>query len=56
MNCELKQTVVFEIKNNDDVRKLCEILAMNGYMVKAEPDKNSYKLRYLVYVQEKEMQ
>lgn len=55
MDEKLNQTVFFEIRDEDDARRICEILAMNGYPVKAVVDKCSYKLLYLVYVQEKEM-
>lgn len=52
---KLPQTVVFEIRDEYDARNMCEVLAMNGYTVKVELDKDLYLRRYWVYVQAKEM-
>lgn len=42
-------TVFLEIESKDDAGKICEILAMNGYKVKAEFD-NSYRQRYVISI------
>lgn len=45
--------IIFEIKGEDDTRRMCEILAMNGYQVKAEFI-DHYSLLYRITVQPKE--
>lgn len=50
----VKQTIVFEIRDEFDAGKMCEILAMNGYSVKVDQGEGYYKLRYFIHVQPKE--
>jgi len=50
---ELQQTIVFEIQDEKDARRMCEILAMNGYSVKAKLDLYNSGSPYLIYVQAK---
>jgi hypothetical protein len=46
-----EETVMYIIRNGSDARAICEILAVNGYKVKSEVDKESSSLRFLVYVE-----
>jgi hypothetical protein len=46
-----EETVIYIIRDGSDARAICEILAMNGYKVKAEVDKDNSSHRYLVYVE-----
>jgi hypothetical protein len=36
MCADASKAIVYTINNENDARKMCEILAMNGYLVEAE--------------------
>jgi len=51
MSEKLYQTIAINVQDKEDARKLCEILAMSGYMTRAINNENSFRGRWIVFVE-----
>ena len=51
-----KQTVMLEVQDRESARILCETLSMNGYITKAEKNKENVRGTWLVFVEVKEVE
>lgn len=51
MSEKLYQTIAINIQDKEDARKLCEILAMSGYMTRAINNENNFRGGWIVFVE-----
>lgn len=47
---------MLEVQDRESARILCETLSMNGYMTKAEKNKENVRGTWLVFVEVKEVE